>query len=328
MKKGFTLIEALVSISVFVLAMGAVTAAILQLYRTQFYTIRQADAVNEARKGIETLTKEIREGTTGADGAYVLAKTNDNEFTFFSDVDDDGVVERIRYFRGGTIRKSSTKECVTFTDGGSCGVNFSSFIIDTFSSAQVTVSVEGDFGAGNEWADISADGSFAGDVCKAGCVDCANEWEGSQTFDVSSAASDNALDLAANATDKVNALPQCDWVDPNHAMKAKFDFAWTENLPTGATNLMKGVTKPAGDPAQYLDENETSAIISQYVRNADSSPILRYFDGDGNELTGSARPEQTTLMRVNLIINVDPNLESRNFELESDVQIRNLKTNL
>src|SRR3989338_1274004 len=113
----------------------------------------------------------------------------------------------------------------------------------------------------------------------------------------------------------------------NHSMKAKFDLAWTETFSSGQTDFKKGVINPSGFPASYLPENEKTSVLSQYVRNGPA--IFRYFDKNGNEVQSlPARPEETTLMRVNLIINVDQNRPPNNFTLESDVQLRNLKTNL
>ncbi len=64
--KSFTLIETLVAILVFTLAMGAVSGLILMAYRTQSYTWQQSIAIDEARRGIETMVKEIREAKAGA----------------------------------------------------------------------------------------------------------------------------------------------------------------------------------------------------------------------------------------------------------------------
>ena len=92
------------------------------------------------------------------------------------------------------------------------------------------------------------------------------------------------------------------------------------------TDFKKEVIKPQGFPINYPEENKKSFILSQYVRN--QPPIFRYFDGLGVELSPPARLKDTKLMRVYLVINVDPARPPQNYELTSDVQIRNLKTNL
>lgn len=92
------------------------------------------------------------------------------------------------------------------------------------------------------------------------------------------------------------------------------------------SDFKKGVTNPAGWPAAYSPADEVVSVLSSSVRN--SPPIFRYFDGQGQELAAPARLKDTTLMRVYLVVNVNPNRAPQDFVLESDAQIRNLKINL
>ena len=193
-KPGFTLIETILMIMVFIIIIVALFSAIvrgLDIYR---FSAEQAYSVDEARRGIEVMVKEIRSAQPGDDGSYVIEKANDFEFAFFADIDHDLQTERVRYYLDGT-------------------------------------------------------------------------------------------------------------------------------------NFKKGVAEPSGSPTQYLLENEQLTILSKYVRNP--PPIFRYFNGSGEELTESAiRLSDTKMMRVSLVINIDPNRPPVEFYLESDVQLRNLKTNL
>jgi len=197
--KSFTLVETLVSIAILILVMGGLVGLISGSYDAYYYTFRQGQAISEARKGVETMVKEIRRAESGEDGSYVIERADDYEFIFYSDIDKDGDVERVRYFIDGT------------------------------------------------------------------------------------------------------------------------DFK-------------KGVINPTGYPPQYITDpsdpgyTEEVSILSKYVRNA--PPIFRYFDGELNELTAPARLKDTKLMRVYLVVNVDPNKAPQDFIPESDVQLRNLKTNL
>ena len=191
--KGFTIIETIVAIFVFILALGAVVVFVILEYKTQDYSMRQSIAIDEARKGIEIMTKEIREAKTGQDGSYVIGKAEDYEFCFYSDIDKDLAIEKVRYF-----------------------------------------------------------------------------------------------------------------VDQ--------------------TDFKKAVIEPEGIPAVYSEEDEEIFVLSQYVRN--SSPIFRYYDSNGNELDSPARKKDAKLMKLYLVINVNPFRTPDDFELETEIQIRNLKTNL
>lgn len=191
--KGLTLIEVIVTVAIFALLMGVVVGLIMMAYQAQGYTWQQSLAVDEARKGVETMVKEIREARGGDNGSYIIEKAEDYQFIFYSNIDEDPATERVRYF------------------------------------------VEG-------------------------------------------------------------------------------------------TDFKKGVIDPTGWPIVYDPNNEAVAILSQHVRN--QPPIFRYFDGQSQELPPPARLKDTKLMRVYLVVNVDVNRPPQDFTLESDVQIRNLKTNL
>ncbi|MBU1179085.1 hypothetical protein KKB69_02000 [Patescibacteria group bacterium] len=112
MNKGLTIVETLVYIAVFTLAMGAVSGFIIYFYRGNFYIIQQAYAVNSARRGIETMTREIREITYSDSGAYPVVAAQEQSFIFYSDIDKDENVEKVRYFLEGTDFKKSEIQAV------------------------------------------------------------------------------------------------------------------------------------------------------------------------------------------------------------------------
>ena len=270
------------------------------------------------------MVKEIREARTSDDGSYPIEKARDKEFIFYSDIDKDGEVERVRYFLGTTQSDSLSQDCVTFVDGGSCVVSFSNFLSGTLDSAEVEISVEGDFGWAQEYAEFYADGvQLDDDICKTGCSDCAGTWQGTAVFDVTDQALDDSIQFITYSNSKVNNF--CDWEDPNHAMKVNIKFSWTETLTGGQTNFKKGVISPVGDPAEYLEDQEEVSILSSHVRN--SPPIFKYFDGEGNRIEDyPSRLIDTKLMEVFLVIDFDINRPPSAFELVSSVQLRNLKS--
>jgi prepilin-type N-terminal cleavage/methylation domain-containing protein len=319
---GFTLIETLVTIVIFALILGAVASAIVLLYRTQGFTFQQAVAIDEARKGVETMVEEIRGAKYGDDGSYPIEKATDKEFVFYSDIDQDSATEKVRYFLGTENAGNQEQQCVTFSDGGSCSVNFSNFLSGELTSAQVRISVEGDLGLSQEYAELYADGQSLGRICQSGCSDCAGAWQGTVTFDVTEQASDNSIIFLADATSPVDNV--CDWQEQNHALKARFEFSWAENITSGAADFKKGVIEPVGSPVEYPPDAEKVTTLSSYVRNV--PPIFRYFDSNGAELTElPTRLKDTKVMEVYLIINVDPTRPPQDFELRSAVQLRNLK---
>lgn len=199
--KGFTLIETLVAVFVFALSIGVIAGLIVMGYKVQGYTWQQSQAIDEARKGIEIMVKEIREARTAEGGAYTIDTAEDYQFIFYSDIDKDDEIEKVRYYIQG---------------------------------------------------------------------------------------------------------------DPDSDIGAQF---------------MKSTIEPVGFPITYPTDSEVPVVVSNHVRN--SPPIFKYYKEDGTELVEMpARKKDTKVMKVYLVINVNLNRSPQNFELESKVQIRNLKTNL
>jgi type II secretory pathway pseudopilin PulG len=321
--RAFTLIETLVAIFVFTLIMGAVSGLIVTAYRIYGHAWRQSLVIDEARRGIETMVKEIREAGPGDDGSYPIETAGDKEFIFYSDIDKDGQTEKIRYFLGTINSGTRVQECTAAVRGGACSVTFSNFKSGTLKSAQVKVSVRGDLDWSDEYASISADGtSLISDLCITGCGHCAETWEGTRIFDVTTQASDNSILFTADGSWNVH--QQCPTASPTYSMKARFELTWTEEIIGTGNELKKGVIEPTGSPVEYPSAQEKISILTSYVRNV--PPIFEYFDSQGNKITDyPARLADAKLMKVFLVVNVDPNQLEQDFELESSVQIRNLK---
>ncbi len=319
---GFTIIETLVTIAVFTLLMGAISASIIMLYRTHGFAMDQSQAVNEARKGVEAMAREIRQAEYAESGAYPIEFAGGKQFIFYSDIDNDGRVERVRYYLAAVNSGSQTRQCSTTQTGGSCSVTFSNFLTGTLESAQVQVSLEGYFGALGRTANVSADGTLLATMCQSGCSRCAGAWEGTQTFDVTSAAADNSIQFAAAGTGTVR--NQCFWQVSGHSLLARFVFSWTEEIPNLDHTLKKGVIEPTGSPVAYPPDSEAITTVSEYVRNA--PPIFTYFDSSGSQITSSpAILSNTTMMKLFMVVNVDPNRPPSDYQLEQYVQLRNLK---
>lgn len=323
LRDGFTLIETIVAIFVFTLMIGSVAAAIVMLYRTGGYITDQAIAIDEARRGVDTMVEEIRKARYGEDGSYPIELAASKEFVFYSDIDKDGEVEKVRYYLAMINTGNNSSSCVTTARGGSCSVVFSGFLTGTLKSATVVVSTEGYYGNSSRFADLYADGTKIDTLCDSGCTQCAGSWQGTQTYDVTSYAQDGAIQLMMDSSDNVKNV--CSWQTPNHAMEATFAFSWVEEIPNSGDELRKDVIKPTGSPVGYSDANAISSVITQYVRNA--PPIFTYYDDNGQQITSDPSIlTETKMMRLFMVINVDVNRAPDDYDLEQYVQIRNLKS--
>ena len=109
---GFTFIETIVAIAIFVIGILLVFSLFEMGYITQDYTFQQALSIEEARRGIETMSQEIREAKIGEDGSFPIQKADSFEFIFFSDINKNSETERVRYFLDGTDFKKGVIEPV------------------------------------------------------------------------------------------------------------------------------------------------------------------------------------------------------------------------
>lgn len=95
---GLTFIEMLVYISIFVIIIFAVTSSILSFYKYNAYGFEQLQAVDSARRGIEPAINDIREATYSDEGAYPIVSVATSSLSFYSDVDSDNNIEKVRLF--------------------------------------------------------------------------------------------------------------------------------------------------------------------------------------------------------------------------------------
>jgi len=107
---GFTIIETVVTISVVSIIFVLAANFVIDSLQSQRYLSQQNDAIVESRKAVAKMTAELREAVAADTGAYPLAKLDDQEIIFYSDVDKDDYTERVRYFLSGTeLRRAVTE---------------------------------------------------------------------------------------------------------------------------------------------------------------------------------------------------------------------------
>src|SRR3989344_5539756 len=104
-KKGFTIIETI--ISVFILSLIVVSAATFQkdVFSLNFSLQNSLNAQLDARHVVKIMVAELRKASPSALGAYPIALASSTAITFYSDVDSDGVKDRVRYFLSGSTIK-------------------------------------------------------------------------------------------------------------------------------------------------------------------------------------------------------------------------------
>ena len=97
-QKGFTLIEVFVSMAIALMMVSAATAFIIYGGKANIFGSEQDMAVKNARKAGAEITKEIREAAQGDNAGYLLDLVEAQNFIFYSNIDDDDSIEKVRYF--------------------------------------------------------------------------------------------------------------------------------------------------------------------------------------------------------------------------------------
>lgn len=99
--KGFTLIETLMAIFIFTLIIFAAVAMFVVLYKEQAADFARIESTEKASNAIEKMAKEIRKINRGENGNYFFQTVGAQDVVFFSDVDNDGLTEKIEYILNG-----------------------------------------------------------------------------------------------------------------------------------------------------------------------------------------------------------------------------------
>ncbi len=102
---GFTLIELLVTISIFIVITIISGEFIIMGFRATTFEAEQETAVQNARRGMEIMVKEIRGANNSERGDYSLDAVEEDNLIYYSDINDDGYMEKVRYFLDGSLLK-------------------------------------------------------------------------------------------------------------------------------------------------------------------------------------------------------------------------------
>lgn len=113
-QQGLTLVETVVVLGLYTLLSLVLFNVIQSLYQNNAYSFAQADEVNNARRGLYTVTQDMREMTFGEDGTFPVVVKEPHEIGFYSDIDRDDSVEYVEF-----VLSSSTLYRYTYNATGS-----------------------------------------------------------------------------------------------------------------------------------------------------------------------------------------------------------------
>jgi len=109
-ESAFTLIEILVAMGITIMITLFIGYFIRDVINFETILSGEIALQQELLQTQQTIIPEVRSMRMSAVGGYPIAEASSSSFTFFSDIDGDGVIEQVRYFTSSTIlEKSVTK---------------------------------------------------------------------------------------------------------------------------------------------------------------------------------------------------------------------------
>lgn len=129
--RGLTLVELVVTVAIvtgLLIFVGKFQADVFSLNRTFSGSFSASD---QAQKLLRPMTAEIRSASQSSNGAYLISAFATNDFSFYSDIDNNGGKDLVRYYLSGTtvykevtpptgspaVYNSANKKTTTFITG-------------------------------------------------------------------------------------------------------------------------------------------------------------------------------------------------------------------
>src|ERR1022692_373134 len=90
-KNGFTLVEILFAMAIFVLIMVVLSLFSKNLWTNNDFVFAGLVNADTERQLLQTMVSEIRTANTASTGAYAISQATATSFTFYSDINNDGL---------------------------------------------------------------------------------------------------------------------------------------------------------------------------------------------------------------------------------------------
>lgn len=104
-KNGFTLLELLVAIGIFVLISLSAAWFVIHGFRYNKIIWDQLLTQSEGRKVLQQVVDAVRKAEESSIGGYSIATAQDYELIVYANMDEDGYKERVRFWLDGTTLK-------------------------------------------------------------------------------------------------------------------------------------------------------------------------------------------------------------------------------
>lgn len=103
--RGVTLVELMIAIGIFALLSLGAAEIIIVGFRSNAAVWEHLEVQRDARRAIQQVVNVVRQAETSSVGAYPVVSAGDNELIVYSNIDNNGYRERVRFFLDGTTLK-------------------------------------------------------------------------------------------------------------------------------------------------------------------------------------------------------------------------------
>jgi len=119
MKKGFSLIEFLIAVSLATILIIVVTIFTKDIFSFSSSSQASMSATLEGRKVLRTMVAELRAATQGVEGSYTINTAATSTVVFYVDTNADGLSDKVRYYLDASTK--SIKRGVIIASGSPSG---------------------------------------------------------------------------------------------------------------------------------------------------------------------------------------------------------------
>lgn len=104
------MIEMLIAIGLLGMIALVITLFAVDIFKSQFYLGDSLEVEEEVEQALGRMTPEIRSITNSSNGSYAIVSVSSSSFSFYSNIDSDSLIEKVRYFLDGATFKKGVIE--------------------------------------------------------------------------------------------------------------------------------------------------------------------------------------------------------------------------
>lgn len=102
---GFTLIEIIIAIGIVSGVVFVISMFGLDIYDFSLFIGENLISQQEIQLSLRTMVSETRSMAQSVNGSYLIESASQNSLIFYSDIDGDGLTDRVHYFLDGNVLK-------------------------------------------------------------------------------------------------------------------------------------------------------------------------------------------------------------------------------